>query len=772
MNMNETKKVSMTMKKLMVFTLFATIGIFASSEDLEQVNQKLLDADNTWTSKTPAAAAPLYDSILQNLPQDAAPFRATIIMRAARAKLAAGDKKGCLTTLDLLKKMDYVPEHHALAAAELRAEINGKPLLGHGRTPLPPVVKAGRTIFVDAKAAPGGDGSANRPFASLHDAIMFSRQIHRRLRSPKTIEIVLAPGTYNAKPAVLSDADSGMPNYPFIIRSRDPQNRAVISGGITLKKWNTLSDTNLLARLPEAAKGKALICDLQANGVPYMPTLEFGGFISLRAAGADYRFATMPVPEMFYKGEPQTMARWPNKGFTRIPINEKPKADAERFKRWADEDNLWLYGYWRFDWADAYEKIASVSTNGAITLKQPCNYYGFGRRTGCAVNALCELDVPGEWYIDKANKHIIFFPPADFNPEECILSVYGPVISADRITHLQVRDLDIEYVRGDAMLFKDCSDLLLANLKIRKSSGLGIRIDGGRRHMIHSCSISGMGRGGIDILAGDWKDLMPSHSIIENCSISRISRIDRTYTPALLLEGMGIHVRHCEFKDIPSSAIRLEACDSLIELNHFKHCVYESGDQGAIDMWSNPLYRGNIIRWNDFDRIINPHARLGAAAVRCDNYMSGFMIDRNIMRKSSPRGFGAVQFNEGTDNYVEGNIIVDWKKAFSGHSLSKTWEYRITTGLASRRVLEETPWQSEAWKKKYPMVRDLMNGSDNHNYLTGNLLLGSGDRGKVGRSINLANRSGDKTVHGETLQEIKPYIVPWYPIPIDEIGTY
>jgi len=148
------------------------------------------------------------------------------------------------------------------------------------------------------------------------------------------------------------------------------------------------------------------------------------------------------------------------------------------------------------------------------------------------------------------------------------------------------------------------------------------------------------------------------------------------------------------------------------------------------------------------------------------------MIDRNIMRKSSPRGFGAVQINEGTGNYVEGNIIVDWEKAFSDHSLSKTWEYRITTGLASRGVLEETPWQPGAWKKKHPMVRDLMNGSDNHNYLIGNLFLGSGSWGGVGRAMSLANRSGDKNVHGETLSEIKPYTVPWHPIPIDEIGSY
>ena len=95
-------------------------------------------------------------------------------------------------------------------------------------------------------------------------------------------------------------------------------------------------------------------------------------------------------------------------------------------------------------------------------------------------------------------------------------------------------------------------------------------LDGGERHLVHSCRIDGMGRGGIDLWAGDWQKLVPAHSMVENCRISNLSRIDRTYTPAVLLEGMGLKIRHNAFTDIPSSAIRLEACDALIELNYFR----------------------------------------------------------------------------------------------------------------------------------------------------------------------------------------------------------
>ena len=54
--------------------------------------------------------------------------------------------------------------------------------------------------------------------------------------------------------------------------------------------------------------------------------------------------------------------------------------------------------------------------------------------------------------------------------------------------------------------------------------------------------------------------------------------------PSGLLEGIGVRVRHCRFEQIPSSAIRIEGSEMLIELNEFTRCVWESDDQGAIDM--------------------------------------------------------------------------------------------------------------------------------------------------------------------------------------------
>lgn len=733
--------------------------------DAAAAEEALLHADHAWLDGSPGVAAEQYTKLLAAWPAELQAFRATLILRLARAAWAADDAAGCLKALELLGGMEYVPEHHALAATELRAVAAGRPHPGLRRTPIPPI----GAVRVTFEVGPGA------PHATLHDAVAAAREA-RRTPGAGALEIVLAPGTHPiTRTVALTREDAGSADAPLVIRSKDPRHPAVLTGGVTLTAWHEVRDSALLERLPESARGRARVCDLSAHGIPAMDALAFGGFSSVRATGGSHRFGTFPVPELFHRGEPQTMARWPDEGFAVIPVDTVPQQEADRYRRWAREPNLWLYGYWHYDWADAYEKIASIDDEGRIRLEPPTNRYGFGLNQGRAVNALCELDQVGEWYLDVAGNRVVYLPPDDFDPQHCVLSVHGTVIDAEACAHLQFRDLAIRFVRGDALRLTDCSDLTIAGLDIRYASGTGLVLHGGARHLVHSCRIESMGRGGMDILSGDWQRLEPGHSVVENCRISNLSRIDRTYTPALLLEGMGLKVRHNAFIDIPSSAIRLETCDALVELNYFRRCVYESGDQGAIDMWANPLYRGNIIRWNDFDSTINAHRHLGAAAVRLDDFISGFMITGNVMRRSAPHGFGAVQFNGGTDTYVEGNLMVDWHAAFSGMGQvlhGDAWQRAITTHERPKRLLEETDWTSDAWQRKYFMLRDLMNGDDNHNYLVGNVQLGSGQWGGVQRAILLANRRGPENVHGETLEELAPHVVPWYPIPLDAIGPY
>ena len=730
-----------------------------SKWDRAAAEQTLMVADQLWRTNSAALALASYESLLENLPEECEPFRSLVIMRLAQAAWVDGKTNQCREALRSLAALDYVPEHHARAASELLATIATGTNPATQRTPIPPLPVVATSLCV----------SADGPFHTLSDAVVQARQIRKRGEGG-CIEIVLAPGIYTQRETVvLGQGDSGL-----IIRSLNRKQPATLTGGIRLDRWEKVKDAEALAQLPESVRDRVLVCDLGAHGITNMGELVFGGVASRRKPEGTSRFAAFPIPELFHRGLPQIMARWPNETLIKMPVTAPPLEPDPRYARWARERDLWLFGYWQWDWADAYEKVERIEASGRIVLAEPTNGYGHDLSMGCALNALCELDVPGEWHLDTSKNRIHFLPPDDFDPAACVVSYFGTVIAATECADLQVRDLCISDLRGDGMTFADCPRLLLAGVAIQHCSGSGIRLHGGPGPLIHSCTIDSMGRGGIDVQAGDWARLIPGHAIIENCRISALSRIDHTYTPGLLLQGMDIKVRHTSFINIPSSAIRVETCDALIELNYFHNCVYESGDQGAIDVWANPLYRGNVIRWNDFDRIINTSgASFGAAAIRLDDFISGFMISENIFRGGSPVGFGSVQFNMGTDSYVDGNVIINWARAFSGRSLGgDSWKERLNQHDNARRVLAETDWQSEAWRAKYPMVRDLLRGDDNHNYLADNLRLGSGALGDVERAVTFANVEGEPSFTAERIDAVKPLLVPWHAIPVDLIGPY
>jgi hypothetical protein len=132
------------------------------------------------------------------------------------------------------------------------------------------------------------------------------------------------------------------------------------------------------------------------------------------------------------------------------------------------------------------------------------------------------------------------------------------------------------------------------------------------------------------------------------------------------LEGVGNRVAHCLFENCPSSAMRVEGNDHIIEWNEFRKVVLESDDQGAIDMWNNPTYRGVVFRHNLFADIgdgSNQHA--GQGGIRLDDVISGMTVYGNVFHRAG-RGFGGVQMNCGRDNVIDNNLFLDCPVAVSG----------------------------------------------------------------------------------------------------------
>jgi len=753
------------------FILFFLFPLIFFQNTLAQelsLESKIQKADNSWKNNRLNEAIQQYKLIIDQevIPDE---YKALVYLRLADARFQSKLPEDCRKTLAKAKNLAVLPSHDLLKSEELDQQLNGIPTIE--KTPVPAQMKAVASFYVSSISK----GDKNRKvYQSIKQALEAAGVY---LQNPNlregSVEIIIEGDTYQPGETIqLSSGIKGSKQNPILIRSSAAGRKVIINGGQTLKYWKKETNPNVLSRVPDLSKSKVWVADLKENNAVGIDSLVFGGFSSKRAMGGNASFKSFPVPELFVDGIPQQMARWPNDKDTTVAL--KDFKDGRVFK-WASDKDVWLHGYWFYLWADAYEKMHGVSPkDSTIEIEPPVNSYGFGKSKWHIVNALSELDKPGEWCISVAEGKIWYFPQNNAIPDKAVLSLTGAAFVAANCDYLTIQDLDFRYIRGDGMIFNNCSHLTLVNCSVTNTSGLGIKINGGNFHLLHSCTIESMGRGGIDINAGDKLNLVSSGSVIENCRISNLSRIDRTYTPAILLEGVGIKVRHCLFANIPSSAIRLEGNDMLIEKNEFTKCVIESDDQGAIDVWGNPLYRGNIIRWNFFHDIGIPNLHM-AAGIRLDDAICGFSIYENLFLRASNNHFGGIQIHGGKDNFIEGNIFADCHAAISQSAWGdKRWQEAINSEEHPMyKAMHTNNWQGEPWQHRYPALKHLLIDPD-RNYAADNLAINAETLilRKSERFQVLNNQLLKKESHPQKAIDFKEFLVPWHPVPLDKIGQY
>ncbi|MBN1341048.1 MAG: right-handed parallel beta-helix repeat-containing protein [Phycisphaerae bacterium] len=619
-------------------------------------------------------------------------WRSIAQLRIAECFVRAGNLDSAKDALAKVASIDGAPPHHCWEAQERIDEITRvqagqparDPTASRIRLPRPP--KAGVELHVAPNGVDTQPGTRQQPFRTLERARDEIRAIKKRGGLPAGgVAVVVHGGDYKvARPFALTAEDSGTEKSPIVYRADEGQ-RPRFVGGVRLSGPRPVEDAVILARLPEEARGKVLQIDLKAHGIKDLKPLKLGGF----ASGSG--FATYPMMELFFDGKPMTLARWPNEGFVRmvdVVVKDGHKIhglsgskvgqfiyEGDRPLRWKDETNGLLYGYWFWGWADSYERITAVDTDKRImTLAEP--YAKWGYRKGQpyhALNMLCEIDSPGEWYLDRTAAMLYFWPPSDPAKGVIELSVADfPAVRMDDVSHVTLRGLTWDLGCVDGIKIKGGDHCLLAGCTVRRFGGNGVTIDGGMHHGLLSCDIHSMGRGGAHVMVGDRTRLAPGHHFIENCHIHDLSRVDHTYTPAVGGRGVGMRIAHNLMHDVRSSAINFTGNDHVIEFNEIHDVVLESDDQGGVDMFGDPTYRGNVYRYNYFHHI--GHWRdpssgpaCGQAGIRLDDAISGTLLYGNVFYRCSAGkvGFGGVQIHGGKENIVDGNVFVGCMAALS-----------------------------------------------------------------------------------------------------------
>ncbi len=326
-------------------------------------------------------------------------------------------------------------------------------------------------IYVDANAK-SGDGSPSRPVKNLEEAKEVAIKRAQAFGTEYPVYIFIKGGVYKFDETVtFPPATFGKEDFKGVsISSYDGE--AVFTGATELDEEDlkVVTDPMILARLPKAGRGEVAYLDLGTQGVNSLSV------------------ANKAFPEVFVNDDRQIQSRWPNGGFSTVksvPTKGEFQFSDVNCKRWTTAENLYVNGFFQNDYFYNTAKVTKVDseamiiTAGISSNRPGARWY--------ARNLLEEIDVPGEWYVDRTNNILYFYPPYTLKDAKLEICTFmdKPMVTVSNTRNISFEGITFEKSGSNAIsatgingfTVEKCKFLSLQDYAI-KSTGYDITING------------------------------------------------------------------------------------------------------------------------------------------------------------------------------------------------------------------------------------------------------------------------------------------------------
>ncbi|WP_068784716.1 Ig-like domain-containing protein [Paenibacillus phocaensis] len=623
-----------------------------------------------------------------------------------------------------------------VAPSAVFAAENGHPgNSGHSRATV---------YYVATNGNDANNGTKEAPFRTLEQA----RDAIRELKAanglpPGGVTVYLREGRYERSASFeLREQDSGTAGKP-VTYTAYPGEKVILSGSKRLEKsaFVPVVDEAVRSRIisPEARE-KVRVADLAALGITDYGNLSRHGYYLAND------LSEVPPMELYVNGQGMTLARWPNEGTVQMdeildpgPTRKDPNGEVhkrggtftytyDRPQYWTQADDIWLDGIFGYSWEWSYNKVASIDPAAkTITLR-------YGEMSGIfknwypdfhfAQNLLEEIDMPGEYYIDRQAGKLYFLPNAEFmtvDPTIEVTMLKSPMINALNASYINFSELILENGRDSAAVFMGGRHMKIQNSEIRNFTNSGVLVNTqsrfyyndfngvpGTDHTIENTHIHHIGGTAVTLTGGNKTTLSPGRNIVKNSHIHDFAYYHKAYNPGVLLSGVGNRMEHNELHDAPHPGVLIFGNDHAVEFNNIYDVCKTFSDLGAIYMnaGETPQERGTVIRRNYFHHI--GETKPGVEGVYPDNFTMGLTIDENIFYKM---GNSAIKNNGGSHILTRNNIFVDSKVPYDYADLylgddpddqvPKNYMPKWLALFAANNNFEGTPYL-----EKYPELAD------------------------------------------------------------------
>jgi hypothetical protein len=485
-----------------------------------------------------------------------------------------------------------------------------------------------QSIFVSTAGDDQDPGTISSPLKTFEAARRAVRDFKKH--NPGTIFVCFRAGTYYLpNTIVFTPEDSGAAGAP-IVYGPYPGEHVLLSGGARLSpSWKPYRDGIMKTSVP----------------------------------------AGTSTDQLFVNGQRQILARYPN-----YDPNSKylggwaPDAiSPERARRWADPRGAYIHAIHQYLWGDMHYVITGKSADGNVVYEggwQNNRPKPMHAQYRFVENVFEELDAPGEWYLDRANSVLYFYPPTG-------LDLDNAVVEAVRLKHLvefrgsqdtpvkwiELRGFTFQHAsrtfmetrepllrsdwriyRGGALFFTGAEDCCVDDCFLDQLGGNCIFVSGyNRRIRISRTHIARAGANGIsfagerkavrnpldsyddrlaigdlDLTPGPRTADYPSECLVEDTLIYQTGQVEKQTAPVEIDIARAITVRHCSIYDVPRAGINIG--DGCWGGHHIDRCdvfdtVKETGDHGSFNSWGRDRWWG--VKDLDTDTLVKgPNAKL------------------------------------------------------------------------------------------------------------------------------------------------------------------
>ena len=629
----------------------------------------------------------------------------------------------------------------------------------------------------DFYVSPGGsdtaDGSPDKPFATIERARDQIRFIKSTSAGDIEANVYIRGGIYQLSGSLeLNELDSGSEAHPVVYRSYNDEQVNIIGGRLLdASSFMKVTDSDVLSQFSEDAQKNVVQINLKALGIS-----DFGRF------GQYGHTMVIPAPlELFFDGRPMQIARYPNEGYVQIGkvIDEGSvprrgdysnrggtfKYTDPRHAKWAGVDDIWFQGTFNNGYSDDNIKVESINPDTQeVKLAMP---YLYGLGSGkpyqhyFAYNILCELDSPGEYYLDRRSGLLYFWPPSGLDSANIIVSLFDdPIIAMEGVEHVRIEGLTVEAGRGIGIYMERANHNTIAGCTVRNTGTSGIfmgmgakqtfpflthndyagvpcsrRVGSYQGHMymnttwdrkagsdnkVVSCDVYNTGSGGIQLSGGSKRNLINGNSEVLNCRLYNFNRRNKFLWAGINVDGCGNRIANCDISDSHFQAIYVRGNEHIFEYNYMHQIAKDSDDTSAWYLGRDPSDRGNIIRYNFFYDIGRPDRSV--MGVYCDDATTDVKVIGNIFCKVA-QGRAAVFSNAGQDILVKNNIFFECGSAVELSSFFYTWgrskgpdgrpqakgvfyEMFENPGVYPIRLRDNVNFQKPPYSEKYPGLTD------------------------------------------------------------------